>query len=458
LIFVQLLIVMRQTPEATTTLDHLPHWIGRSPPSRADAEVGPTLQVDGLRHTRLSRGALEETMVIGAACSQVFTGRNLHKVLQPAHQYQATQLESLARAGPAAPFTIHTSAGVPEHLGGFLQALKDHLPWEHTDDWLASLQMEGATAVWAGIDLLFQLRGAEGAPARNFVAVAARSYHGPKTTSLGFPALPRWPGAPRTEGAVAYPVEESSWYEWLEKEGDRVGVMIVEPQWGSSAAGRPWDPAVLQRIVRAAKRRGISVLADEIMCGLGRHGQGTLFLSKAWGLDVDGVTFGKAIGAGVYPISGVALRRGATCFREKRLSLPQSHTYAGASVLALLTATAVLREVPHWLGHVAQAGELCREWFARYAELPGVESNGQGLLWGCLWVHEDRAVNSKAAAAFRGACSEYKVWPYFVPVGGFVLSPQLDVDLSELEEALSRLEQAVKVASRVLAAAAGSSL
>jgi adenosylmethionine-8-amino-7-oxononanoate aminotransferase len=66
-------------------------------------------------------------------------------------------------------------------------------------------------------------------------------------------------------------------------------------------------------------KKGVLVVADEIMCGLGRHGQSrrngdtspTLFLSEAWALPVDAVTFGKAICAGAYPMSGVICRRGA---------------------------------------------------------------------------------------------------------------------------------------------------
>lgn len=46
----------------------------------------------------------------------------------------------------------------------------------------------------------------------------------------------------------------------------------VEPQWGSSVAAMPWPPALLRQYIAAAKARGLSVVCDEIMCGLGRHG------------------------------------------------------------------------------------------------------------------------------------------------------------------------------------------
>ena len=67
--------------------------------------------------------------------------------------------------------------------------------------------------------------------------------------------------------------------------------------------------------------KNVLVVADEIMCGLGRHGniirlgnnsiRHTMFLSEAWKLPVDAVTFGKAICAGAYPMSGVLCRGGA---------------------------------------------------------------------------------------------------------------------------------------------------
>ena len=56
------------------------------------------------------------------------------------------------------------------------------------DDWFLSLQLDGASAVWAACDLLLQLQQAVAQPSphglgtatdRFKVAVAERSYHGP---------------------------------------------------------------------------------------------------------------------------------------------------------------------------------------------------------------------------------------------------------------------------------------
>ena len=48
-------------------------------------------------------------------------------------------------------------------------------------------------------------------------------------------------------------------------------MLLIEPQWGSSVAAMPWPPELLREYIRTAKARGIAVIADEIMCGLGRH-------------------------------------------------------------------------------------------------------------------------------------------------------------------------------------------
>ena len=83
------------------------------------------------------------------------------------------------------------------------------------------------------------------------------------------------------EGQLKYPVPEigeehaqfmKRFEEFLDKHGKDIGVMLFEPQWGSSVASTPWPPQLLRAYVTEAKRRGLAVICDEVMCGLGRHG------------------------------------------------------------------------------------------------------------------------------------------------------------------------------------------
>ena len=113
----------------------------------------------------------------------------------------------------------------------------------------------------------------------------------------------------------------------------QLGVLLIEPQWGSSVAAMPWPPALLKAYIAEAKSRGIAVVADEIMCGLGRHGAkpaegGTgCFLSECWDLQPDVVTFGKSIGGGAgHLLSGAVLLHSANKLEVTSKTALQSHT------------------------------------------------------------------------------------------------------------------------------------
>ena len=72
--------------------------------------------------------------------------------------------------------------------------------------------------------------------------------------------------------------------------------------------GLPWPKDLAMTYVKMAQEHGILVLSDEIMCGLGRHGQGKMFLSEARELHADAIAFGKAIGGGVFPLLGAVIK------------------------------------------------------------------------------------------------------------------------------------------------------
>jgi adenosylmethionine-8-amino-7-oxononanoate aminotransferase len=214
----------------------------------------------------------------------------------------------------------------------------------------------------------------------------------------------------------------------------------------------PWEPALLRGYVAKAQERGILVCADEIMCGLGRHGNpGGLFLSQCWDVKPDAVTFGKAIGGGVFPLSGVILRRGAAALGVSGRSALQSHTYSGSSSLALHAAAEMLDTVPEWQPHIADLGKLCEGLFKGIEEESAgrMICHGQGLMWGGLFAHPDPATRAHAAKALKVACAAEGVLPYFIPAGGFMVTPLYDSTHEELEEVIGgRLRRAVASACK----------
>jgi adenosylmethionine-8-amino-7-oxononanoate aminotransferase len=408
---------------------------------------------------RLPSGEEKEILSVGLACSECFSGPRLAMVLQPGFDYERSVMEQLMNGDYAAPLSNHTSGGVPEALSQFVQALEPHLPWNNSNelDWCVSLQLEGASAVWAAIDMVLQESMlSSGNRKRKMVAVGTTSYHGPPSTSFGA-QCPLWQKSYQVKyptPTAGEPVNDdellSKFEKFLEDHADEVGVILFEPQWGSSQAGYPWPKSLLKTYVEMARARGIKIVADEIMCGLGRHGNGSLFVSKDYDLDPDAITFGKAIGGGVYPISGAILKSGRNKLCEAGCSVMQSHTYAGSSVRALMTATEVLKEIPNWLPSVTKLGQEMACIFAYLTKISNgmIIAHGQGLMWGCLFTKEgameDESYKSRAIKCFRKHCDKIGVLPYLVPAGGLMVSPHFDIDVGTLYEMGEKLEKVIR--------------
>ena len=420
------------------------HYAGRFP---AGTEQPVVLKKDGVKHIRRrpNNWQSKQVLSVGLACSECFSGKRLAKVLQPGFDYERKVMEDLMSNRFASPLSIHTSGGVPEALSEFVEELEPHLPWENPGDWCVSLQLEGASAVWAAIDMLLQ----QTSRFRKKVAVGEVSYHGPPSTSLGS-RTPLWDKPYQVQYPVPLagePLDEALYIEkfrsFLNQHEHEVGVILVEPQWGSSQAAYPWPSSLLKSYINLAKARGIYVVCDEIMCGLGRYGKGSLFVSKTLDLDPDAICFGKAIGGGVYPIAGAILK--------KKLSgtVLQSHTYAGSSVRALMTATEVLREIPRWFQSIAKSGETMGNVFRHLQQISDgmLITHGQGLMWGALFSRQgmlSQDNNRKmATSCLQKNCEELGVLPYIVPAGGFMVTPVIDIGVETIQEIGNKLEQVV---------------
>lgn len=111
---------------------------------------------------------------------------------------------------------------------------------------------------------------------------------------------------------------------------------------------------------------------------------------------------------GTFPLSGVIVRHGSKAMWEAGIKIQQSHTYAGSSALAYLTATEILRELPGWFDRANRSGQMVRDLLGPVADGKFFRLYGQGLLWGGEFA------KTVAATDLKAACHKEGVWPYIV--------------------------------------------
>lgn len=84
--------------------------------------------------------------------------------------------------------------------------------------------------------------------------------------------------------------------------GEKVAAMIVEPIQGESGVIVP-PAGYLQELREICDEYGVALIFDEIQCGMGRTG--TMWRCEAEGVTPDIMTYGKAFGGGIMPITGI---------------------------------------------------------------------------------------------------------------------------------------------------------
>ena len=84
--------------------------------------------------------------------------------------------------------------------------------------------------------------------------------------------------------------------------GEKVAAMIVEPIQGEAGVIVP-PKGYLKELREICDEYGVALIFDEIQCGMGRTG--TMWRCQAEGAAPDIMTFGKAFGGGIMPITGL---------------------------------------------------------------------------------------------------------------------------------------------------------
>ena len=346
----------------------------------------------------------------------------------------------------------------------------------------AYLVSGGSEAVEASLKLARQYFLEIGQPERRRVIARRQSYHGNTLGALaaGGNAWRREPFLPLlTESAHIAPCfeyrcrrpdESAEAYglraaNELERAIDRLGAesvmaFIAEPVVGATAGAVPPVPGYFRRIRDICDRHGVLLIADEVMCGMGRTG--SLFALEQEQVIPDIVAVAKRLGAGYQPIGAMlcqnfifdAIAAGSGFFQH-------GHTYAGHP-MAAAAAVAVLKtlEERQLLGQVRRQGAaLAAELEREFGHHPRVgDIRGRGLLMALELVSDRESKTpfpSAAGLAGKVKSAAFEAGLLCYPMSGTVdgksgdhvmLAPPFIISDDQIGELVAKLAAAIKAA------------
>ncbi len=312
---------------------------------------------------------------------------------------------------------------------------------------------DGAAATEQALKIAFQHWKNLGVPGRTTYLALGGAYHGDTVGAISIGA-----GGFGTDifDPLRFPVVRAPGYydeTWadqacalIEDRGDELAAVMFEPLVQGAAGIEVTDPASVGRLVEAAQRAGVLVIADEVATGFGRTG--ALFASERCGILPDIMAIGKGITGGYLALSAtVVTQKVFDSFLGPDLSertLYHGHSYGG-NALACAVAKRHLELIDEWdvLGNVAaRADQLARRLHTDFADHPAVRAvrhvglmagvelgpPTSGLSWG-------RRVC--AAAVRRGVLLR--------PLGDVVvLMPPLTITEDELDRILDTLAASIQ--------------
>jgi adenosylmethionine-8-amino-7-oxononanoate aminotransferase len=250
----------------------------------------------------------------------------------------------------------------------------------------------GSTATEIALKMAFQYwrqRGGQHARRTSFIGLGD-GYHGDTIGAVSVGGIELFHGAyePLLFSKHCVPAGDAGWLRGtLERYGEEVAAVIVEPLVQGAAGIRVQPPGYLRRVRELCDEHGVLLICDEVATGFGRTG--TLFAVEQCGVRPDLLCLGKGITGGYLPLSAtVVSARVYDAFLGPDLSertLYHGHSYSGNALasavalrhLELLADGSVLANVTE---RAAQLAELLGE---RIVPLPAVrEVRQRGLMTG----------------------------------------------------------------------------
>lgn len=250
------------------------------------------------------------------------------------------------------------------------------------------------------------------------------------------------PGETRPERAEAVLAEMRA---LVEREGERVCAIVVEPLVQAAGGILTHDPSFLRGVRELCDVSGAAMLVDEVATGIGATGR--WFALEHAGVSPDLLVVGKRVTGGVLPLSAVLARESVY---EPFLGSAASgrtffhgHTYT-ANPLCCAAALANLA-LMHERGTVARAAAVGARIGSRLASLESYDGVAEIRRLGTMTGIEVRPVRERTgfevcrAARRRGAIVR--------PLGDVVvLMPPLAITDADLDELLDIVDESVREA------------
>ncbi len=265
------------------------------------------------------------------------------------------------------------------------------------------------------------------------IIVADGNFHGRTTTIVGFSTDPDSTSrfGPFTPGFRIVPYGDLAAVEAAVN--PNTAAIFMEPIQGEAGVLIP-PPGFLKGLRQIADRHGILLVLDEIQSGLGRTGK--LFAFEHEGIRPDGITIGKALSGGLYPVS--AFLAGDAVMDVFTPGIHGS-TYGG-NPLACAVATAAL-DVLMDEGLVDHAAELGAHLEARLRALasPRVKAvRARGL-----WAGVDLVPEAGGARKYCYRLKDRGMLCKDTHVNTIRLAPPLVITREQLDWAVDQLEAAL---------------
>ena len=338
----------------------------------------------------------------------------------------------------------HTGFFTSEVTEELANHLIQHAPKELGNVYFVS---GGSEAVEASLKLARQYCVEIGQPERTVFVARRQSYHGNTLGALAIsgneqrrkqfaPLLMDVPrvgpcyeyrdrGAGETQDGYTARLLKEIEDTFLATGPEKIIAFCAETVGGATAGVLPPTPGYFRGVRTLCDRYGILLIADEVMCGMGRTG--TLYAFEPEQIIPDIVVIAKGLGGGYQPIGAfLAHNRIIDALRKKSGSFQHGHTYLGHPV-ASAAALAVQRVIQRdgLLAQVRTRGAyLTRALQQRFKDHPFVgDIRGRGLFM-ALELVEDRASkapfdhNKKLHAVVKAQAFDNGLLVY--PMGGTI--------------------------------------